>query len=493
MSTVEATVQKLQSVTSTGQGWPTADENIVGETMISAPELPTECFGNAKNYLERAANGANVKPDYVAAMLLSAVCGLKGKSYSVRISSDWFEPLILWTALVGPPSSGKTPACQPIRRHLRKLETDLIEQHRSATEQKLIELKTTEASTHEIERVKETLDRPPRYLVNDSTSEALARIEAQSPHGLLVERDELAGLIEGLERYSAGVDRAFYLEAWTPGPFTQDRVKAGTIAIPDHCFAISGGIQPDRLRSLLTHGGDDDGLAARLLYFWPDLLPPRRIPQGADHSIMQRAFARLVTLEAPNDCHLLHLSESAYEHFDDWYLQEHGKRIGTTGKIGSALGKLPGITARLAGLLHMIDWSFDNHAGQLLHTIDKAYIAAALTLVESYFVPQIMRAYHGANQPPAEALAAAILIRAKDKRESSINLRTVRREWKLPGSSKSGAPKLFDDAAQFLIESGWLRERRGQGGSKDYDINPQLFETTVNGLERNSSEAFSER
>ena len=42
--------------------------------------------------------------------LLTSVAGLCGQGVSARITEAWSEPVILWQALVGGPSSGKTPA-----------------------------------------------------------------------------------------------------------------------------------------------------------------------------------------------------------------------------------------------------------------------------------------------------------------------------------------------------------------------------------------------
>ena len=131
--------------------------------------------------------------------------------------------------LVGAPSSGKTPACKALRRFLAKLQRDMIELHTRLIEGDILEAEQRDASPEEITSLREKLKTPPRYLINDSTSEALSRVEARSPRGLLIERDELAGLLEALERYSAGVDRAYYLEGFDSGGFTLDRVKAGTI------------------------------------------------------------------------------------------------------------------------------------------------------------------------------------------------------------------------------------------------------------------------
>jgi hypothetical protein len=82
-------------------------------------------------------------------------------------------------------------------------------------------------------------------------------------------QDEVAGWIEGFERYSSGSSRPFYLQAWNGSTFTKDRVGKGKddlsaeICVDNLALSILGGIQPDKLTKI----GDltDDGLLQRFL------------------------------------------------------------------------------------------------------------------------------------------------------------------------------------------------------------------------------------
>lgn len=456
---------------------PDPDTSLIRSATPPAPHLPLSAFFAAADYLKRAGLGANVKPDYVAAMLVSAVGGIIGKAYQVRVSADWFEPLAAWVALIGNPSSGKTPACKAIKRKLKSLEIEIGETHRRLIEGDILEAEQRDAPADEINALKEKLDRPPRLIVNDSTSEALARVEARSLRGLLVERDELAGLLEALERYSAGVDRAYYLEGYNGGPYTMDRVKAGTIAILDHLLSICGGIQPERLRALLTHSGADDGFASRLTFWWPDPLPAKGIPSGADHTIMERALDRIQSLPSGENGQkvTMRLSPEGFDALNNWYEFTHGARKGQQGKIGSALGKFPGYAGRFAGLLHVIDWAFGPEGVELPHTIHEKHVLGALKLIEDYLIPQLYRAYAGTDCSPADALAGDILRECKKRGARKLNMRNVRREWHISGAHRQGASKLFKEASDALVEGGWLVAERKQGGSSDFAVNPALF------------------
>ena len=470
---------------SSEEAWPVPDWSVLGGAMADAPYLPLECFGKAAGYIKRAAEGTNAPPDYVAGMIIAAVSGLVCKSVSVRINRSWYEDLILWLALIGPPSSGKTPAAKAIRKRLFAIQKRMVSDHETMVDQMIADLKANSlagstakeektANKLELERLEALRLSPPRCLVNDATVEALASVEASAVRGLLVERDELAGLICALERYSAGSDRPFYLEAWMGGPFQLDRVKYGSKLIERHGFSIVGGIQPDRYRSLLTLAGDDDGFAARLLPFWPVPVKPARIPEGTFHDEMDQALERIAAAKFGEDGLTLTLAPDALEALDDWYGKDHSARVGKLGKAGSAYGKLPGYVARLAGVLHIMDWAFSNREAELPQVIEEIHVAAALALVEDYFVPQIRRVYHGADQSAEESIAAAILQHCRKHGLANFNLRDARRDWEIPGARSKDATKLFDDAVKLILETGWARAVKKSTRAKVFEVNPVL-------------------
>jgi hypothetical protein len=108
----------------------------------------------------------------------------------------------------------------------------------------------------------------------DTSTEALQRLLADNPRGLLHVRDELAGWLGSFDRYGGnGADRSFYLECWNGGAYVSDRIKFNGVPlrIKHTSLAILGGIVPDRLRAALADA--DDGLPARFIFVWPDPVP----------------------------------------------------------------------------------------------------------------------------------------------------------------------------------------------------------------------------
>lgn len=438
--------------------------------LVEPPNFPVHSMGRAGDYLQSAADGSRVPVDYVASVLLAAVGAIGGKRFVVRVNNDWYEPVITWSAMIGPPSSGKTPAIRPVLSHLQEIQNERIRAYEKGDNADLPMQTSAEAQD-----IHEATSGPSRLLVNDSTVEALAKVEAQSPDGMLVVRDELSGLIESLERYSRGGDRAYYLEAWQCGGFSIDRVRAGSILIQNHLFAVFGGIQPDRLRSLLVKSGDDDGFAARLLLFWPDPVPPGPVPLGSDHGQMKLALDKLERFlrSYQEQRILLTLTADSYLEFSYWYEHIDGPRMGQDGKIGSALGKMKGQLLRLAGHLHLLDWAF-SEANQFSSDINAQTMQRAVALVETYFVEQVHRLYKGTSLSNPELIARDIVLQARERGLSRINIRDARRTWGIGGAHKKDAVQNFRAAASILVEGGWLSPLNDGRGSLDFDTHPLL-------------------
>ena len=81
-----------------------------------------------------------------------------------------------------------------------------------------------------------------RYVVNDLIYEKLGEILATNPDGVMSVRDEMRGLFMSLGREDSAPARAFYLQAWSSGSYTFDRIGRGTVAVPDARLSIVGGI-----------------------------------------------------------------------------------------------------------------------------------------------------------------------------------------------------------------------------------------------------------
>lgn len=482
--------------------WRAPDPGVLAPHRALPPALPAEVFGPYwASWISRAAAAKGAPPDYVAAGLLAVAGSLLAMSWKVRPWHGWHEPAVLWTAVIGNPSAGKSPALDAIMEPARELEAELNEdfadrQREWKTEKRAAELRQQEweksvkvavESGHPPPIMPENCEvpEPPhrrRLLTNDTTPERLVRLVAVNPFGVVVHRDELAGWLGGMDRYGgSGAERALYLEAFGARPFTLDRVKeANPIHCPALAVGICGGIQPDRLATLLL-GGDDDGLAARLIYVWPapaPIMDVRHLPPVNSPLRDLRALADLPRQEA--GAIVLPLTDQAAAEMVTWKAEVRAMEAEASGMFLSWLGKLPGLAARLALVLEHLWWLGERHAVSAPVEVSHGAMEAATAFLDGYAKPMAARAFGDAALPETERDAAALArwLRSQPLLPETLNTRALRRSRAL----STGKAERYDLALAELEEAGWVRaapSRIGGGTGrqrKDWQVNPAVAE-----------------
>jgi hypothetical protein len=414
--------------------WPDPDPRMLRASLPPAPQLPLrDVLGpNLAQWVADAAEAKGAPADYVFAALLAVAGATIGNARWASPWRGWNEPPIIWTMCIGLPSAGKSPAIDAALQPLRKAERPLREAARKKLDAwkekaelaKLAESAWKEAAKAAIKAGETPPERPdgcdvgppphiPRLVVNDGTIERLGAILAQQPRGTLQMRDELAGWLEGMQRYSGGgSDRPFWLEAFGGRGFTVERMGREPLTIDRLSIGVLGGIQPDRLKSLLFKS-DDDGLLARFLPIWPEPAPLRRPQTWGDETLMEAALGRLLTLDLVTDeagearPWFIPFTEDARALMDDLRAVVRGWETGAEGLMLSFLGKLPGLTARLALVLAFLDWAADG--AEEPHEITVQHFGRAAHLVEAYLLPMARRAYADAATPKAERAARRLV------------------------------------------------------------------------------------
>jgi hypothetical protein len=333
---------------------------------------------------------------------------------------------------IGNPSSNKSPGLDAVLTPLRKVEREkrreVDAEHAAWAEAaelaKIAESTWKEAVKRALKEGDDAPDRPkeanpgpepflPRLACADATVERLAVIAAEQSRGTLLTRDELAGWLQGMTRYAGGgSDRPFWLEAYGGRSYTVERMGRPPVSVEHLTIGVLGGIQPDRLRTLLFKS-DDDGLLARFLPFWPDPAPVRR-PQGLpDEEFINSALTRLHALTmATNERDELRpwwvpFSEAARCQLDALRLNVRTWEGDAEGLLLSFIGKLPGLCARLSLILTYLDWVASG--GDEPIEIDAATFARATRFIETYALPMARRAYADASLSKREQAARRLL------------------------------------------------------------------------------------
>lgn len=484
--------------------WPEVDASIATADTLPPPPLPlADVFPPGwAAWITRAAAAKGAPAGYVATALLSVAGGLIGNARWAQPWAEWAEPPVMNVALIGPPSAGKSPALDAVVNPLAEIEIEAnadwqqrrcdhatgklaAETRRAAWE---VEVKTAVKSglvppTMPADAAEPETPQRRRIISTDPTPEKAARLSAANPRGMILQRDELAGWIAGMGRYSSGgggAERGFWIQAYGGRSWTPDRVKDGDdeTAVPHLTWAIVGGIQPDRLATALLQG-DDDGLAARFLYCWPEPTPPRRPPLGRSLAEAATWLAKLRNLPwtAPAPL-LLPFSEPAQAALQDWREEAARLEHGAAGLFLSWVGKLPGFAVRLALIFAHLAWSEAGHADAPTE-IGEPDMLRAVTFLHEYAVPMARRAFGEAALPQAErdARRLARWIQRQRPRPSTVNAKELRRMANGPGIPDAAR---LDAALAELEGLGWVRRtdpnRAGIGGRSraDWTVNPEL-------------------
>ncbi len=482
--------------------WPDPDPRFLRAELPQAPALPLrdvlgECLAQ---WVADAAEAKGAPADYVFAAMLSVAGATIGNTRWASPWRGWNEPPVIWTMCIGLPSAGKSPAIDAALQPLRKAERPLREAARKKLDAwkekaelaKLAESAWKEAAKAAIKAGETPPDRPtgcdvgppphiPRLVVNDGTIERLGAILAQQPRGTLQMRDELAGWLEGMQRYSGGgSDRPFWLEAFGGRGFTVERMGREPLTIDRLSIGVLGGIQPDRLKSLLFKS-DDDGLLARFLPIWPEPAPLRRPQTWGDETLMEAALARLLTLDLVTDeagearPWFIPFTEDARALMDDLRAVVRDWEAGAEGLMLSFLGKLPGLTARLALVLAFLDWAADG--ADEPHEITHQHFGRAAHLVEAYFLPMARRAYADAATPKPERAARRLLGIIREQGWQRFTSREVQRLDRAGLGSKAE----IDPALALLIDGDCIRPVDAPAGPKGgapkrlFTVNPAIL------------------
>src|SRR5271165_2971419 len=264
--------------------------------------------------------------DFVAVPAMVALGAVLGRKVAVRPQrqSDWTEVPNLWGCIVGRPGMMKSPAMGEALKPLHRLETTAREAHAiaqsvHARDFELFKLKGEAARDAARKALKSGLTaslpdltepeapKARRYVVNDTSYEALGEIMAENPNGVLAYRDELVSLLKGLDREEQAAARGFFLTAWNgTASYTFDRIIRGKTHIEAACLSLLGSTQPGRLaeyvRRAVSGGAGDDGLIQRFgLLVWPDQngdwKERDRWPDTAARETAWRTFDRLESLD----------------------------------------------------------------------------------------------------------------------------------------------------------------------------------------------------
>jgi hypothetical protein len=329
--------------------WSPIEADLLDERRAAVPAFPLELLPSPwRDWVGTAAQSADAPVDYVAQALLSAVAGVSSTGVRVHITRDWVEELVIWLAVVGAPSTGKSPALTSVRRLVHRLRRPRIDFND---------------------------DRPIRdFILYDGSYKEVCDIVDDRRHGHVLWRGEAEGRFMPLRGMSSA--RQFEL-------------------LP---VSILASIEPDGMTPALQQDGE--GLAARFLYAWPHATPfcplaDRAQPESGE---VQAALQRLVALGADTmQLYEMSLDAAAASAFDAFLAWLHAEVRQAEGLEAAWLGKGRGTVACLAATFALMSWSLTEQADKP-RTIGVDSVERAVSLWSDYYRPHA-NAFFGSALP----------------------------------------------------------------------------------------------
>lgn len=451
-----------------------------GEDLTFRP-FPVEALPEpVRGFVMAGARAIGCDPCYLALPLLVFLGAAIGQSRSLRLKRKWLAPPILWAAAVANSGTAKTPGLDCVTEPFMERERKAFERYEEEMKRHEADVARWEKDMADWRRNGAGAGDPPRkpeppraerFVVADTTVEALAPLFKANPRGLTLLRDELAAWLS-FDRYGngrAGGDAANYLSMHRGGPIIVDRKSHGPIFVPRAPLSVYGGIQPGTLMRTLGAEHRESGLAARLLLAWPPPMPKRWTEsdiEPAQEAALARLVDRLYELQPTTDEDgrprpaLVTLSPEARAVFVAYYNAHNEEQAGLADDLASAWSKLEEYAARLALVVHCIRLAANDPTLSEQDHVDAASMNAAIAIT-AWFKREARRVY-------------AMLDESDDDRESRRLEEWIARKGEpvTPRQVQQGyrplrAPGAAEPALEDLVKRGrgfWEPSPAGQRG-----------------------------
>lgn len=384
-----------------------------------------------------------------------------------RHDRNWKESARIWTALIGPPSTKKSPVINVAVAPLARIDNQMVRKWQSDWARWNTFDKTEKAATPE------PLQK--RKRIEDTTIEALQEVMRGSADGVLCVRDELSGWFGSMEKYGGGkaaaTDRAVWLQAFNGGEYAINRVGRGTMLLSNLSVSLLGGIQPDAIRKVAADA-TDDGLLQRL---FPIVLRAATVGHDAPMPAAQALYDFTVTMlngvRAPaGGLHFDDAAQIVRQRLEARHAHLMAAEL-VNPKLASHVGKLDGLFARLCVVWHAIEHV---NAGTLPTIISADTASRVADFMERFLLPHAVAFYAGTlglsdDHDRIKAVACYIVAHRLPK----ITVRDVQRgDRSMRRLAKADVLPILEQ----LTALNWLAEEPGPRATSDpfYVVNPMV-------------------
>lgn len=282
----------------------------------------------------------------------------------------------------------------------------------------------------------------------------------------------LFGVMGG--RYTKGVPNFdVFLKGHAGEDLSVDRVGRRSVLVERSCLTLAYAMQPDVIRGLTGNTAfRGRGLLGRFLYAMPPSpLGYRKIqPEPVSDEVKSNYKMLLQDLHALGDRQngdqvvKLLLSHEADARFHSWdsEVETWLRPEGVLASLTDWGGKLVGLTARLAAVIHLARWVgpvLDVDAG--LIPVDSAAIDAAVAIAK-WAVPHARASIGLMAGDDGSVVDADAVLRWLQKREAAqMSRRDIGQQFR---SRFDNDQKRLDRALEVLMDRGWLRPADDDSG-----------------------------
>jgi len=324
--------------------------------------LPTKTHG----IIEEFVRAYQLPYEYYAMSILTAVSTVMGNSYKLFLKRGWTVAPVMYVNIIGPSSSGKSPAMELGLKPLDNIETIYRQEWEVQKEEWDEEYFRASMSNQPIPK------KPPRkeIILNDATVEAINATLANNPNGVLLFRDELTAWVNAMNQYRAGSDVEFWLSNWSNKSAKVNRVGKDPIFIKRSFINVLGGMTPDGLAVITSGRKADNGFLQRILFVYPNEvekpLPSNNEPDEGTmklHTIIMQQLSEFPKnmvlgeedLEKP---YIIEMGEEAHK----LYFEERGnitRSINNTDDdiLRGIYGKIESYILRFALVLELLEFA----------------------------------------------------------------------------------------------------------------------------------------
>ena len=385
---------------------------LMQEKKQGGNPFPTDALPKRLGDIAKVFNTCYGLPiDYYGLGMLTAASIAIGNAYVVRYKYNQCYPPMLYSAIVGNSSIGKTPAIM----HCLAPIFDLEDQYRHEYDG---QIQAWKQDCFELQVSGMKREDPPKPLqreliINDATSEAITIALSHNPRGLLLFQDELNAWIKSQNQYRKGSDGEFWLSVWSNQSRKVSRVGKDPLYAKNPFVSVIGGVQPSILNDFAGEGRAENGYLARILFAWPDEM---KKPHESDNSPDQEVFAayreiikRLhklphnFTEEGFGEAIQIGLTSRALVAYKRWH-RDNTDQINAeeSDVIKSILGKMEQYLLRLALIISLLDLAIEKETWTeeelTQHQIGEDEVIRAMLLI-GYFKKTAMRVIGSVESP----------------------------------------------------------------------------------------------